>query len=101
MPDIPKGAKTPTDHEKSPAQTEAEGAETTVIHWRGHEFTVPASPDDWPVDVLLIFEKGQNANGLQLILGPKQWGEFMKTKPLKRDVVDLFDTMGETLGVGN
>ena len=100
MTDIPKGATVPQDRKKSAAQIEAEGIETTTTEWRDLSFTVPTDPDDWPAEVLLLFEKGQNANGLQEILGPKQWAKFMATKPRKRDVLNLFEVLGESLGLG-
>lgn len=99
MPDIPKGATVPADH-KSPAQAEAEKAETADVTWHGHIFTVVSDPDDYPVEAVMAFETGRNFTGLEIILGAKQWAEFMKTKPRKRDGVELFEAIGEALGLG-
>lgn len=100
MPEIPKGATVPDDHKKSAVQLEAEKSETADVTWRGHTFTVVSDPDDYPVNAVMAFESGRNFSGLEIILGPKQWVEFMKTKPLKRDGVDLFQSIGEALGLG-
>jgi len=101
MPDIPKGATVPDDHKKPAAQLEAEKAETTDVTWRGHTFTVVSDPDDYPLEAVMAFEKGQNFTGLEIILGPKQWAKFKVTKPVKRDGVSLFNVIGEALGLGD
>jgi len=101
MPEIPTGATVPTDHKKSAVQIEAEGGETTSVTWRGHTFTVATDPDDYPISVVMAFEKGQNLTGLEILFGPKQWAEFVKTKPTKRDATSLLETMGEALGLGD
>ena len=100
MTEIPKGVTLPSDHNKSAAQIEAEGIQTTDVEWRGHTFTVASDPDDYPVEVIIAFEKGQHFVGLELILGDKGWARFMKTKPLKRDGVSLFEAIQEGLGLG-
>ena len=101
MPEIPKGATVPEDHKKSAVQLEAEKSETAEVTWREHTFTVVSDPDDYPVEAVMAFESGRNFTGLEIILGAKQWAEFMKTKPRKRDGVELFEAIGEALGLGD
>jgi len=100
MTTIPKGATVPADHNKSAAQIEAEGIETTDVEWRGHTFTVSTDPDNWSVETTLAFEEGKAASGVRSILGPKQWAEFMKSKPVNRDMADLFNEIAKALGLG-
>ena len=99
MPEIPKGATVPADH-KSRAQAEAEKAPTTDVTWRGHTFTIATDPDDYSIPVVMAFEKAQNLAGLEMLLGPKQWAEFMKIAKTKRDATSFMETMGEALGLG-
>ena len=101
MPEIPKGATVPDDHQKPAAQLEAEKAPTTDITWRGHTVTVATDPDDYPIAVVMAFENGRNLTGLELLLGPKQWAGLVKTMKTKRDGADLLEVMGEALGLGN
>lgn len=101
MPEIPKGATVPDDHKKPAAQLEAEKSETTDVTWREHTFTVVSDVDDYPVEAVMAFETGRNFTGLEIILGPAQWAEFMKTKPRKRDGLSLFEVIGEALGLGD
>jgi len=98
MPEIPTGATVPSDHKKSAAQIEAEGAETTTVTWRGHTFTIATDPDDYPIAVVMAFENGRNLTGLEILFGPKQWAEFTKIAKTKRDATSLLETMGEALG---
>ena len=98
MPEIPKGATVPTDHKKPAAQLEAEGAETTEVTWRGHTFTVATDPDDYPISVVMAFERSQNLTGLEILLGAKQWADLAKTMKTKRDATNLLEVMGEALG---
>ena len=101
MPEIPRGATVPADHQKPAVQLEAETVETTDVTWRGHTLTVATDPDDYPIAVVMAFEKGQNLVGLEIVLGPKQWAEFTKIAKTKRDAVSFLETMGEALGMGN
>lgn len=101
MPEIPTGATVPEDHKKPAAQIEAEGGETTSVTWRGHTFTVATNPDDYPISVVMAFEKGQNLTGLEILLGAKQWAELTKTMKTKRDATNLLEVMGEALGLGD
>ena len=89
----------PQDHLKPAAQIEAEGLAMTDIEWRGHTFTVLTDPDDWSVDATLAFEEGKPASGVRTVLGKEQWAELMKSKPINRDLGDLFDTLAEALGL--
>ena len=101
MPEIPKGATVPADHQKSAAQIEAEGIPTIDVTWRGHTFTVMSDSDDYSTPMVMAFELGQNVRGVGLLLGPKQNEEFLKAAPTKRDVTDFLEVMGEALGLGD
>jgi hypothetical protein len=100
MPEIPTGATVPQDH-KSPAQNDAEKAPTIDVPWRGLTITVASDPDDYPIPVVMAFEKGQNLTGLEILMGEKQWAEFRKIAKTKRDATSLLETMGEALGLGD
>jgi len=91
----------PQDHLKPAAQIEAEGIPTTDVQWRKHVFTVPTDPDDWSVAAIAAAEKGYNFTSLELMLGKVQWADFLKTKPLKRDGISLFEAVNAALGLGD
>ena len=100
MTTIPKGATVPADHNKPSAYTEMELVDIGVT-WRGHLFVIAADPDNWSVETTLAFEEGKAATGVRSILGPKQWAEFMKSKPVNRDMGDLFNEIAKALGLGD
>ena len=93
--------RTPQDHLKPAAQIEAEGDATTPVQWRGLTFNIPSDPDDFPVDAIMAAEQGKVFTSLELILGPKAWAEFMKTKPVRRDGIDLNSAITKALGLGD
>ena len=99
MTDIPKGAKAPTDHLKSAAQIEAEGIPMSEVVWRDHTFRVLSELEDWTVATTLAFEEGKATIGVRGILGPIQWAELMKTKPLVKDLTELFDAIAKAIGL--
>ncbi|MFI6368926.1 hypothetical protein ACIBG0_40145 [Nocardia sp. NPDC050630] len=72
----PAGAPAPQDfHEarKSPAQREAEGAETVSFVWRGVELTVIADPQKWhPVTVWAPLSQNNVIGGTVALLGSVQ-----------------------------
>ena len=53
------------------------------------------------MEAISAAEKGLNFTSLELMIGPKQWADFMSTKPRKRDGVDLFDAINKALGLGD
>ena len=99
MPKVPPGAKRPDDRKKSAAEIEAQGGEKITVHWRDHEFEVAADADDWDARTTLAFEQGRAVTGVQGVLGPKQFGELMKTNPKNKDVGDLFATIAKAIGL--
>jgi hypothetical protein len=99
MPKIPPGATRPEDHKKSAAQVEAEGGEKITVSWRDFEFVIDADADDWSARTTLAFEQGRAVTGVQGILGPKQFGELMKSNPKNKDVGELFQLIAKTIGL--
>jgi len=91
----------PQDHLKPAAQIEADSDATTTIEWRGLTFTVPTDPDDWSIAAIAAAEKGQHFTSLELLLAPAEWAAFMKTKPVRRDGIDLNNAITKALGLGD
>lgn len=96
-PTIPATAKQPTD--RPAPQREAEGDQEVTVEWRGDTFSVPADGDDWPAEASIAFETGAAINGVRLLLGPRQWALVAKHKPTTRDVGELFQLIGEAMGM--
>jgi len=99
MPEIPEGAKVPTDHAKTAAQIEAERETTTTITWRDTEFILPASIDDADMDAFEAFEQGKIVQGTRGLLGPAQFAKFHALKPTVRDLKEFSDVLAKAMGV--
>lgn len=63
----------------TPAERETTDADTAIFEWKGEQFHVPATTEEWDVDVLEAFEQGKSATAAQAILGRKQWRHYKTT----------------------
>src|SRR5690606_41567727 len=55
--------------DKTPAQIEAEGDEHVEIEWLGHKFSVPATAEDWDVNVTRAFAAGDLIGAIEALVG--------------------------------
>ena len=94
------GAPEPQDR-KSPAQREAENIDTLELEYGGAVFTVPSDPDDFPVLAAQAFSKNLNIDGLEHLLGARQWAMFISKSPRKRDIDGLVKQLFANLGFGD
>lgn len=99
MPEIPEGATVPQDHKKPAAQIEAERATTIPVVWREQAFTIPATIDDCPIEVIEAMEAGKGLAIVRGILGESQYAAFKaKHKPTVRDLNSLSEVIMAALG---
>lgn len=79
--------------ESTPAQREAEGAETVTVDWDGVPVTIPGSPDAMDLDALEAFESGKAVSAIKAMVGPKAFNqlrvEYQKANGRKPVVGDL------------
>lgn len=106
----PAGAPEPRDHQapKSPAQREAEGADTVNVHWRGFKFTVPSRPELW--DYWAVSRPLSQNNYPETclgLLGPRQASQIhaaypqLTNKDAAEMFAELFNAIAEACGFGN
>jgi hypothetical protein len=95
---IPKGAAVPQDHKKPAAQLEAEKAETVVVEYGGQTYTMPASLDESPGDVIDAIDDQKMGHALRSLMGTVEWGKFKTTAPLVRDYNGLFAAYAAAIG---
>ncbi|GAB4582624.1 hypothetical protein [Nocardia sp. IFM 10818] len=99
----PAGAPAPQDFKepkKTAAQREAEGIETVVLEYRGVEFEVPATMDDWPTRAVQAAAHNLHIDAIEHVLGPKQWAIFNARFPRQRDFAEFAEMLGEEMGFG-
>lgn len=90
MPDIPEGAKKPTDRAKKDVKAEVDGG--TAVMWRGEKVTM-FSRDDWPWDAGELLANGQFVSWAQGALTKKSLEHVVAQRPTMRE----FDTLTEEL----
>ncbi len=99
MTEIPAGAAAPQDHLKPAAQIEAERATTVALTWRGQKFTLPATIEDCPIEVVEAMEAGHGLGIVRGILGESQYAAFKrKHKPTVRDLNEFSEIVMAALG---
>ncbi|MFE1104147.1 hypothetical protein ACFW4K_26845 [Nocardiopsis alba] len=76
-----------------------------VVQWRGVDLRVPASIDDWPIEVQEFAEDGMAVKHLRGLLGVAQWNKLKTDGHVTKmgDLGDLSETImrdayGQTMG---
>ncbi|QIS00992.1 hypothetical protein F5X71_00400 [Nocardia brasiliensis] len=95
----PAGVKQPQDH-KPPAQREADGDDEVTVEFRGESFTVPADTDDWPTLAHQALGSNRHIDGMEILLGPKQWPRLIRLCPKKRDFEEFSQMLADVMGFG-
>jgi|GEM_PF-1716661 len=93
-PIIPASVRMPEDH-KPAAQAEAEGEETVTIDHGGKKYTLPATPDDWPVKVSREFEAERPINASSLLL---ERAGYDVEEMTNRTLGAIFEAYGKAAG---
>ena len=94
--------------DKTPAQIEADGDETIELEWLGHTVSIPASTDDWDINVTRAFAKGDAIGVLEMLLGRAQFATIEAAhrkahggKFRNSDLTPLTERMAEVYGFEN
>jgi hypothetical protein len=96
-----KAAESVADEDLAKAIVER-GATTTTITFRGERFSFPTSQADWPTIALQRFQRQQNADGIELLLGSEQWRRFNEVAPVAREFWEFWGVfLGAVNGNGN
>lgn len=105
----PEGAPEPQDFKApaSPAEREAKGADTVVIHFRDMTFTVPANPANWSYWQVLQWIPNHIPNAVVGLLGLAQISEVHRRYPHLTGAQagelfgELFDEIAKACGYGS
>lgn len=93
----------------TPVQAEAdESIETVEIEWLGHPVRLPASTDDWDIDVSRAFARGDIVQVVEALVGRKEFREIERRhraehdgRMTNRDLAPLGDRIAEIYGFGS
>lgn len=99
MPEVPKGAKQPSDRAKKEVKAEVEGG--AAVMWRGKKVTV-LPRDEWPWDCGEFLANGQFVSWSRGALTEKSFQHVAAQRPSMRDfdelVEELMQASGEDMG---
>lgn len=87
---------------KAALEAEATNATIREFQYRDHSYYVEGDVEEWDLTVIQAYEAGKSVAVCEALLGPKQWAQFMRTKPKNKDFGEfaekLFATIGTTEG---
>ncbi|QIN93604.1 tail assembly chaperone [Gordonia phage DumpsterDude] len=82
----------------SAVEAEAIGADTITVDYEGHQYTVPASVEDWSIDTLEAAEKGAPTGVLRGVLGDDQYEVFKTRHPKVRNLKEMSQKVANVSG---
>lgn len=94
----PQNGATPVS-DPTPAQIEAEGAETVQVEHNGESYTFPALVDELDGDAYDAFEDQRYSRGLRVVLSDEDWDRFKATKPKLKEYRALVNAWMAAVGV--
>lgn len=84
-----------------PAIDVADASYVVTVEFKGHQFKLPASADDWPLDAIEAMEEGQLAKFVRQLLGSDQYGAFKTLRPTGGQIGDFVKDYLARIGSGN
>lgn len=111
-PTIPANAPRPQDHKAKASDEpeeeypnavmdEATGILMVTIHHDGMELTIPADPEDWPIQATLAFEDGKILNAIRALLSPREFNKVLAKNYRNKDFGKLYERLAKAGGFDN
>lgn len=89
----------------TPAEVEATGDETVQVVWLGESVDLPATADDWDINVTRAFKDQDIIGVLEQLVGQDRFAKIEKAhraahggKMLNRDLIPLGDEIAKIYG---
>lgn len=64
--------------------------ELITVEFRGEKFTCPWSRAKWPTRAHQAFQRNNDVDGIELLLGPEQWDRLNTVAPAMEDFWEFF-----------
>ena len=110
-PTIPANAPRPQDRKAKASDEpeeypnavmdEATGILMVTIHHDGMELTIPADPEDWPIQATLAFEDGKILNAIRALLSPREFNKVLAKNYRNKDFGKLYERLAKAGGFDN
>lgn len=100
-----RSAPAPQDHRRAadlenplPVMDEATGILMVTIEHDGLELSIPADPEDWPIDATLAFEDGKVLSAIRGLLSTKEFNKILGKKYRNKDFGKLYEKLAKAGG---
>ncbi|OCB56123.1 hypothetical protein A5722_14590 [Mycobacterium vulneris] len=72
-------------------------SDEATVEFRGQKFTFPLSRAKWPTRAHQAFQRKNNADGIEYLLGPAQWERLNTIAPSMEEFWEFFGTFLATV----
>lgn len=72
---------------------------TLAVEFRGLKLSIPASMEEWPIEVMEAFEQEQYVATCRELLGPAQWAAIKTLRLKVKDLHELVEACFSGVGV--
>lgn len=93
-----KASDEPEEEYPNAVMDEATGILTVTIHHDGMELTIPADPEDWPIQATLAFEDGKILNAIRALLSPREFNKVLAKNYRNKDFGKLYERLAKAGG---
>lgn len=96
-----KASDEPEEEYPNAVMDEATGILMVTIHHDGMELTIPADPEDWPIQATLAFEDGKILNAIRALLSPREFNKVLAKNYRNKDFGKLYERLAKAGGFDN
>lgn len=93
-----KASDEPEGEYPNAVMDEATGILMVTIHHDGMELTIPADPEDWPIQATLAFEDGKILNAIRALLSPREFNKVLAKNYRNKDFGKLYERLAKAGG---
>ena len=93
-----KASDEPEEEYPNAVMDEATGILMVTIHHDGMELTIPADPEDWPIQATLAFEDGKILNAIRALLSPREFNKVLAKNYRNKEFGKLYERLAKAGG---
>lgn len=104
----PDMSRAPRPRDREPAKKRAEapvpvmdeglGIDVVTIEHDGMELTLPADPEDWPIDATYAFEQGKIISAVRAILSAEDFAKIIRKRYRNKEFGKLYEALAKAGG---
>jgi len=94
-------ASEPEEEYPNAVMDEATGILMVTIHHDGLELSIPADPEDWPIQATLAFEDQKILNAIRALLSPREFNKVLAKNYRNKEFGKLYERLAKAGGFDN